>query len=132
MDLNQTILVVDDEQFTLQLLKRILEGDNYKVLTATSGDEALKILSSSEVHMVLLDIRMPGMNGYETLERIREKWNIPVIMATAVGEVSSSVKSLTLGADDYIRKPFSQQILLSRVRAKLRRAGSYNNQNELN
>jgi DNA-binding response OmpR family regulator len=117
-----TILVVDDEEYTRELLKRILEEANYRVIAVSSGEEAINILSSSTVSLVLLDIKMPGIDGYQTLERIREKSGIPVIMVTGIGEITSLRTSLNLGADDYIKKPFRSNELLARIEAKLRRA----------
>lgn len=116
-----TILVVDDEERARILLQRILEDADYNVVMASSGDEAFAKLSSSDVSLVLLDIKMPGINGYETLKLIREKSGIPVIMVTALGGVDSKFTSFELGADDYIKKPFRSGELIARIEAKLRR-----------
>jgi DNA-binding response OmpR family regulator len=91
------------------------------VITAVNGQEALDKLPHAKVNLVLLDIRMPGLDGFQTLDLIREHSNIPVIMLTAIGEVNSVKDSLALGADDYIRKPFRKGELLARIQAKLRR-----------
>ncbi|MFC2005466.1 response regulator transcription factor [Chloroflexota bacterium] len=124
MEKKAHILVVDDdEEFVLRLVKRILEPEGYIVSVATNGKSALSALDESMPNLVLLDIRMPDFNGYQVLERIREKSDVPVIMLTAVREVTSLDKSIGLGADDYIIKPFRPWDLLSRVQAKLRRAG---------
>jgi DNA-binding response OmpR family regulator len=117
-----TILVVDDEEYTRELLQRILEEANHDVVTASSGSEAIDKVSSGDVRLVLLDIKMPGMDGFQTLERIREKSDIPVIMVTGIGEMSSLNNSFDLGADDYVKKPFRSNELLARIKAKLRRA----------
>jgi len=119
-----TILVVDDEEYVRKLLQRILEEAGYDVVTAASGREALDKLSLSNVNLVLLDIKMPGLDGFQTLDLIREQSGIPVIMLTGIGEVTSVGDALTLGADDYIRKPFRTRELLARIKAKLRRAGA--------
>jgi len=123
-----TILVVDDEEHTRQLLQRILEKANYSVATASTGCEAYdKVSSRSDISLVLLDIKMPGMDGYQTLELIRKKSNIPVIMVTGLSQVTSLQTSISLGADDYVRKPFGSLELLARIEAKLRRAKNYPN-----
>jgi DNA-binding response OmpR family regulator len=116
-----TILVVDDEKHVREMLQRILEDADYNVITASGGQEAIDQLSSDNINLVLLDIRMPVMDGYQTLEHIREKLNIPVIMVTAIDETTSTITSLDLGADDYVKKPFRSGVLLSRIEAKLRR-----------
>ena len=119
------ILVVDDnEEFVLQLVRRILEPEGYSVTAATNGNSALTVIDELRPDLVLLDIRMPEINGYQVLKRIREKSDVPVIMLTAILEVTSVQQSLGLGADDYIRKPFKPQELVARVQAKLRRARS--------
>lgn len=116
-----TILVVDDEEPVRKLLQRILEKADYRVVTASTGREAIDKVSSSDVSLVLLDIIMPGMDGFQTLELIRKKSDIPVIMVTAIGKTTSLHDSLGLGADDYVKKPFRSGELLARIEAKLRR-----------
>lgn len=120
-DKKTTILVVDDEEYTRQLLQRILEEANYTVVTASNGNEAIDKVSSENIGLVILDIRMPGMDGFQTLQRIREKSDMPVIMLTGLDSTSSVSASLDLGADDYIKKPFKSHELLARIEAKLRR-----------
>ena len=125
MEKKAHILVVDDnEEFVLQLVRRTLEPEGYSVTVATNGNSALTLLDELRPDLVLLDIRMPDINGYQVLKRIRETSNVPVIMLTAMLETTSVYQSLKLGADDYIRKPFQPQVLLARVQAKLRRARS--------
>lgn len=119
-----TILVVDDEENTRILLQRILKEAAYGVVTASSGQEVLDKLSLASINLVLLDIRMPVLDGFQTLALIREQSNIPVIMLTGIDEVTSVRDALTLGADDYVRKPFHARELLARIKAKLRRAGA--------
>jgi DNA-binding response OmpR family regulator len=116
-----TILVVDDEDNIRQLLRKTLEEAGYKVVTASNGQEALDNISSGDVSLVLLDIIMPVMDGFQALEFIREKSNIPVIMVSGLGDVNPLNTSLSLGADDYIKKPFHSRELLARINAKLRR-----------
>ena len=116
------ILVVDDEDMVRSLLKRTLEEAGYDVITAANGQEALDELTQFEVNLMLLDIKMPGLSGFEVLERVRQRSDTPVIMLTAIGDVTKVRDSLALGADDYIRKPFKRGELLARIQAKLRRA----------
>jgi len=115
------ILVVDDEQTVRDLLQRTLEGAGYDVVTATNGQEALDKISQCDVSLVLLDIRMPGLDGFEVLERMPQHLNIPVIMLSGIRDKTSKTDSFGLGADDYIAKPFSRGELLARIQAKLRR-----------
>ena len=117
-----TILVVDDEEYVRKVLQRVLEEAGYSLVMAATGREALDKLSHANINLVLLDIRMPGLDGFQTLNLIREQSNIPVIMLTGMGEATSVRDALTLGADDYVRKPFRTGELLARIEAKLRRA----------
>ncbi len=119
------ILVVDDDQAILRLLKRTLEPEGFGVVIASNGRSALALLEEHKPDLVILDIMMPGLDGFQVLDLIRQRSNIPVIMLTARGEVTSLNEALGLGADDYVRKPFSTRELLARIRAKLRRAGLY-------
>lgn len=117
-----TILIVDDEENVRKLLRQVLEGADYTVLTVCTGDEAFDKITSGDIDLVLLDIVMPGLDGYQTLGRIREESDIPVIMMTGLGDVTSLQSSLRFGADDYIKKPFRSKELLARINAKLRRS----------
>jgi DNA-binding response OmpR family regulator len=116
------ILAVDDEENVRGFLQRTLEKADYDVLTAANGQEPLEKVSQFDVSLVLLDINMPGLDGFEVLERIRQHSNIPVIMVSTISEVASKENSLGLGADDYVTKPFSTRELLARIQIKLRRA----------
>lgn len=116
-------MVVDDEQTVRTLLDRILKTEGYEVLLASDGYSALDLLEQRSADLVILDITMPGLGGFQTLRLIRERSNIPVIMLTGNGETTTVRDALALGADDYIRKPFHTFELLARIRAKLRRAG---------
>ena len=115
------ILVVDDEPRMIRFIRLNLEHDGFQVSEATSGTRALEQLRDQLPDMVLLDVMMAELDGFETLRLIREISNVPVIMLTAKGEEDDRVRGLELGADDYITKPFSPRELVSRVRAVLRR-----------
>ncbi len=117
------ILAVDDETHVTMVIKRVLEQEGYSVTTVNDGYAALAEIVKSVPDLVILDINMPGINGYQVLERIKEKHDIPIIILSAIQEVSSVDKSIGLGADDYVRKPFRPAELIARVKAKLRRAG---------
>ncbi len=116
-----TILVVDDEPQYLWTIRVNLEAQGYIVLEAQDGESALEIAVTECPDLVLLDIRMPGMDGYEVCRSIREFSTVPVIMLTAMAQDADKVRGLDTGADDYITKPFSSDELLARVRAVLRR-----------
>jgi DNA-binding response OmpR family regulator len=118
----RTILVVDDEPDLLNAVRLYLEDEGYQVLTATNGEEALAKVRTRLPDLIVLDVMMPQMNGFEALGEIRHISNVPVIMLTVKGEESDKVRGLGLGADDYVTKPFSQRELLSRIQAVLRRA----------
>lgn len=115
------ILVCDDERDIVNALKIYLEVEGHQVVTAHTGAEALAALEREEVHLVLLDIMMPEMDGIAAMTRIRERSNVPVILLTAKSEDTDKVLGLNLGADDYVTKPFNPVELLARVRSQLRR-----------
>ena len=121
MNKKQLILAVDDEPDILRLLNRILESAGYDVALATNGALALDLLEKSHPDLVLLDIRMPELDGFQVLGLIRQRSAVPVIMLTANRDVTAVRDALGLGADDYVRKPFRTPELLARIRAKLRR-----------
>ena len=116
------ILVVDDEPRMARFVEMNLELEGYLVSTATSGMEALDKLRRDIPDLVILDVMMPDMDGFETLNRIRRVSSVPVIMLTVKAEEDDKVHGLELGADDYVTKPFSPRELVSRVKAALRRA----------
>lgn len=118
---NKTILVVDDEERMARFIRLNLEHDGFQVVEAYRGMEALQKYRDSLPDLVLLDVMMPDIDGFEVLQMLREISTVPVIMLTAKGEEDDRVKGLELGADDYITKPFSPRELVSRVRAVLRR-----------
>ena len=117
----QTILVIEDEQDMLLLLRRILESEGYHVILATDGAYGMTLLREAKPDLVLLDIMMPGPDGYDTLDSIRQYSNVPVIMITAKRETEALQKALDLGADDYVQKPFRPAELLARIKVKLKR-----------
>lgn len=121
-DERKHILVVDDEPRMVRFVRMNLELEGYQVSTAENGMEALTKVREELPDLVLLDIMMPEMDGYEALERIRQVSNVPVIMLTVKAEEEDKVRGLELGADDYVTKPFSPRELASRVKAALRRA----------
>lgn len=118
---SRTILMVDDEPRLLEAVRLYLEMEGYRVLTAENGTRALERARQDLPDLVLLDVMLPGMDGFETLRRLRRFSAAPVIMLTAKGDESDVVKGLRLGADDYVRKPFGQAELASRIQAVLRR-----------
>ena len=115
------IVVCDDEKDIAAALEIYLAAEGYRVLKAENGREALLLAAKEEVHLMLLDIMMPQMDGLETLAKLREFSNIPVIFLTAKGEDTDKILGLNIGADDYITKPFNPVEVLARVRSQLRR-----------
>ena len=115
------ILVVDDEPPIVRLVKAKLRVDGYEVLTASRGEEALGVVQQESPDLVVLDVMMPDMDGFETLRRIRQFSNVPVVMLTARGGDMDKLKGLQSGADDYITKPFNPDELEARIAAVLRR-----------
>jgi two-component system KDP operon response regulator KdpE len=118
---SKTILVVDDEPRIAEAVSMNLELESYQVSCASNGQEALLKITAELPDLIILDVMMPDMDGFETLRRIRELSNVPVIMLTVKGAETDKVRGLDLGADDYITKPFSPKELVSRVKAALRR-----------
>jgi two-component system KDP operon response regulator KdpE len=116
------ILVVDDEPHLVKLVRSNLEAQHFKVITAMDGVSGLAMVEKEGPDLVVLDIMMPGMDGFDVLQKIREFSSVPVIMLTAKDQDVDVVKGLSLGADDYVKKPFSVHELLARVEAVLRRA----------
>ncbi len=115
------IMVVDDNEEMLRLLEYALELEGYGVITAADGISTLALLDECKPDLVILDIVMPGPDGYQVLESIRQRSDVPVVMLSARSEVSSLHKALALGADDYVTKPFRPLELMTRIKAKLRR-----------
>ena len=119
--MSYNILICDDERDIVSALKIYLEAEGDKTFAAANGREALAILDREDIHLVLLDIMMPVMDGVSALARLREFSNVPVILLTAKSEDTDKVLGLNVGADDYITKPFNPVELLARVRSQLRR-----------
>jgi two-component system KDP operon response regulator KdpE len=115
------ILVIEDEEDLTHLLTFRFQQEGYEVLSAANGVEGLRILQQEHPHLVVLDVMMPRMNGWETCKRIREYSDVPIIMLTALGQETDKVRGLELGADDFVTKPFSMAEFVARVRAALRR-----------
>lgn len=116
-----TILICDDEPDIVSALKIYLSSEGYRTLEAANGRQALELLAHNNVHLLLLDVMMPVMDGIETLAALRREFNLPVIMLTAKSEDSDKVLGLNIGADDYVTKPFNPLEVLARVRSQLRR-----------
>ena len=126
------VLVVDDDREIVDSICIFLSGEGYKALKAYDGIEALEILSENEVHLMILDIMMPKLNGIKTLMKLRESRNIPVILLSAKSEDADKIFGLTAGADDYVTKPCNPSELMARVKSQLRRyttLGSIGKQN---
>ncbi len=120
------ILVVDDEKNICELLSIYLKKDNYEVECAYEGHQALEKIATFVPDLVLLDIMLPGLDGWEICRRIRKNSSVPIIMISAKGETFDKVLGLELGADDYITKPFDTKEVLARIKSVLRRTGSEN------
>lgn len=116
-----TVLVCDDEKDIVSALKIYLESEGYAVECAYDGAQALTLLESRDISLVLMDIMMPVMDGISAMVKIRERSNVPVILLTAKGEDTDKILGLNVGADDYITKPFNPLEVLARVRSQLRR-----------
>jgi DNA-binding response OmpR family regulator len=127
----QTILVVDDAENLRVLVKSYLAQEGYKVVTASNGREALFVARENKPELIILDLMMPEMGGYEFMRHYSREGNAPIIVLTAKIEESDKVLGLELGADDYVTKPFSMRELAARVRAVLRRAGKATPQAEV-
>lgn len=115
------ILIVDDDRQIVDSIGIFLKGDGYSVFKAYDGMEALDILASQEIHLMILDIMMPKLDGIKTLLKLRESRNIPVILLSAKSEDADKIFGLSAGADDYVTKPFNPSELIARVKSQLRR-----------
>jgi DNA-binding response OmpR family regulator len=116
------ILIVDDDPMLSELISYNLESEGYAIVRAGDGWEGLRLFREEEPDLVILDVSMPKLNGWEVCERIRATSDTPVMMLTAQGREEDVIRGLDLGADDYLTKPFQVRILLARIRAALRRA----------
>ncbi|HAR86936.1 PhoB family transcriptional regulator [Clostridium sulfidigenes] len=120
--MSKNILVVDDEKDIRDLLEITLKNEGYTVFKAICGEDALDILDKEEIHLIVLDIMMPGMDGLQVCRLVREKHNIPILMLSAKVEDMDKIQGIMTGADDYVCKPFNNLELTVRIRALLRRA----------
>ncbi|GKU23340.1 response regulator transcription factor [Clostridium folliculivorans] len=127
--MNNNILVVDDEREIRDLLEINLLNEGYTVFKASCGEEALEILDKEDIHLMVLDIMMPKMDGLEVCRRTREKYNIPILMLSAKAEDMDKIQGIMTGADDYVCKPFNHLELTVRIRALFRRAYFLNTRN---
>ena len=124
----EKILVVDDEKDIADLLEVYLKNENYNVYKFYSAEESLECIAREEMDLAILDIMLPGVSGFSICQQIREKYTYPIIMLTAKGEETDKITGLTLGADDYVTKPFRPLELVARVKAQLRRYKKYDAQ----
>ncbi|MDB2151040.1 response regulator transcription factor [Clostridium butyricum] len=120
--MKDNILVVDDEKEIRDLLEINLKVEGYNVFKAENGEEALKILDDTKIHLIVLDVMMPKMDGLEFCSRVREKYNMPILMLSAKVEDMDRIQGIMTGADDYLCKPFNHLELTVRIRALMRRA----------
>lgn len=135
--MNYNILVVEDDLEIQELIKQFLMTQNYNIEVASDGVEGIKRLNTQSFDLILLDVMMPNLNGFEVAKMLRNHSNIPIIFLTALEEEQDQMKGFDLGIDDYITKPFSFHVLIRRVQAVLRRSnhkswGNHLNFNELN
>ena len=117
------ILVVDDDQNICELLRLYIEKEGYSVVIANEGNQAVAMAESENPDLILLDIMLPGLDGWQVCREVRKKSQCPIIMLTAKGEVFDKVLGLELGADDYVVKPFEAKEVIARIKAVLRRTG---------
>lgn len=115
------ILICDDEKDIVEALSIYLEGEGHKIYKAYNGEEAVNIIDTEEIHLVVMDIMMPKMDGITAMAKIRKNNNVPIILLTAKGEDTDKILGLNIGADDYVTKPFNPVELIARVKAQLRR-----------
>lgn len=116
------ILVVDDEQNILEVVKAYLQKEGFDVITATDGESAINLFSKEIIHLIVLDLMLPKVTGKEVCAKIRASSNVPIIMLTAKADEDDKIEGISIGADDYLTKPFSARELVVRVKALLRRA----------
>lgn len=126
--MNERILLVDDEVDIINFISPYLANENFEVRSFTSADEAMKCVNAEKIDLAILDIMLPGMSGLDMCREIRNKHNFPIIMLTAKNTEIDKINGLTLGADDYITKPFLPLELVARVKAQLRRYKRYGNE----
>ena len=123
MDRN-TILVIDDDRNILAIIEMYLKKEGYEVVTCERGDTAIDAFRKAAPSLVVLDVMLPGMDGWEVLAKLREESSVPVIMLTAKGDTTDRIQGLDLGADDYMAKPFEAKELIARIKAVMRRSAA--------
>lgn len=128
----QTILVCDDDKEIVEAIEIYLQQEGYRVLKAYDGEEALKVLKENEVHLLIMDVMMPKLDGIRATLKIREESSIPIIILSAKTEDSDKILGLNIGADDYVEKPFNPLELVARVKSQLRRYTQLGNAAETN
>ena len=128
--MSSRILVLDDEKEIADVIALYLKNDGYEVQTAYTGREALAMIGREQPDLALLDVMLPDIDGFRILQKIREKYRFPVIMLTAKTEYTDKIEGLTLGADDYIVKPFSPREVVARIKAVLRRTSEQQQSND--
>ena len=128
---NNTILVIDDDTNILAIIEMYLKKEGFAVKTCARGDEALAAFREGKPQLVVLDVMLPGLDGWHVLEKLRAESSVPVIMLTAKGDTLDRIQGLDLGADDYIPKPFESKELLARIKAVLRRSAVPENEKEI-
>lgn len=119
--MNNRILIIEDEKYLVEIITDYFETEGFKVLSAYDGIDALKIFEREEVDLILLDIMLPNLNGFEICKTIRKNSNIPIIMITARSEEDDKLQGFELGADEYVTKPFSPKVLVARTKNLLKR-----------
>ncbi len=129
--MNYKILVIEDDLEIQELIKQFLKTQNYTLAVASDGVEGIKKLNTQPFDLILLDVMMPNLNGFEVAKMIRSQSNIPIIFLTALEEEQDQMKGFDLGIDDYITKPFSFHVLIRRIQAILRRSNYKNRGNDL-
>ena len=129
--MGQSILVVDDEKEIADLIEVYLKNDGYTVYKCYNGTDALECIERAELDLAILDVMLPDVDGFRICQKIREKYFYPIIMLTAKVEAGDKIMGLTIGADDYITKPFNPLEVVARVKTQLRRYVRYNNGNHL-
>lgn len=127
-----TILMVDDEYEIIKLMEIYFKNENYTMLKAGNGIEALELLEKHQVDLIVLDVMMPSMDGIEACMKIREKNHIPIIMLSAKSQDMDKISGLSVGADDYVTKPFSPLELIARIKAQLRRVNQFHSVRKTN
>ena len=128
---NQKIMIVDDDANICELLRIYLEKDGFSTLVATDGEQAIAFAQRYNPELILLDIMMPKLDGWQVCREIRKNSSVPIIMLTAKGETFDKILGLELGADDYITKPFDTKEVVARIKAVLRRSGERSKSNDV-